>query len=41
MTISINDISKDEYDNREKLYEYYFDILEKIKEKKKKIDNEE
>ena len=41
MTISINDISKDEYDNREKLYEYYFDILEQINGEKKKIDNEE
>jgi hypothetical protein len=36
MTISINDISKDEYDNREKLYEYYFDILEQINGEKKK-----
>ena len=40
MTISI-DISNDEYDNREKLYEYYFDILEQINGEKKKLDNEE
>ena len=41
MTISIDDISKEEYDNREKLYEYYFDILEQINGEKKKFDNEE
>ncbi len=36
MNISSEEITEEEYYNREKLYEYYFDLLELINGKKKK-----
>ena len=41
MNISSEEISEEEYCNREKLYEYYFDLLEVINGKKKEIKPKE
>ena len=41
MNYSIEDISKEEYEIREKLYEYYFEILEEINGEKKDIKSKE
>ena len=41
MNISSEEISEEEYNNREKLYEYYFDLLEVINGKKKEIKPKE
>ena len=41
MNISSEEITEEEYYNREKLYEYYFDLLEVINGKKKEIKPKE